>query len=160
MERINKLLNLVAYKDYVGQLVDYEKDRKFCKHNMDHFLSVARIAQILSLEEQLNINVEEIYATALTHDIGRLQQYLDGTPHEIASADIAHGILRQVGFSEEQVERIKEAILNHRNEEIARKRNLSGIIYRADKMSRFCHMCQAFQECHRKDKGIFYDYWR
>lgn len=160
MERINRLLKHPIYKKYVEDLQDYECNRQFCRHNMEHFLTVARIAYIISLEDKLNINIEEIYAAALTHDIGRLQQYIDNSPHEIVSADIAPYILKDVGFLEQEITRIREAILNHRNKDISMEGNLSCIIYRADKMSRDCLSCPAFSECHRKGKGELNDYWR
>lgn len=49
---------------------------------------------------------EEIYATALLHDIGKWQQYKAGVPHEIASAEIAKRILEETGLTKEESDRI------------------------------------------------------
>ena len=74
----------------------FEKGKKICKHNLKHFLEVARIAQIINLEEKLGFEKELIYATAILHDIGKSFQYENGIPHEIASAEIATEFLRKI----------------------------------------------------------------
>ena len=38
-----------------------EKNRKYCLHNINHFLDTARIAYILSLENNLKIPKDNIY---------------------------------------------------------------------------------------------------
>lgn len=93
------------------------------------------------------ISEELIYAAALLHDIGRWKQYEDGTPHEKASAELAPEILADCGFRAEETEQILTAILNHRNEKIKEEQSLSGILYRADKMSRSCFACEAEAAC-------------
>ena len=114
---------------------------------MSHFLDVARIAALLNEEEDLGIPKECIYATALLHDIGRHVQYEDGTPHELAGAVLARDILEDTGFEKAEQELILEAIRNHRNRDAACERNLCGILYRADKLSRPCFACDAAEQC-------------
>ena len=92
MKRVNKILENSTYQEYIRKNKAAEVDRIFCCHNMEHFLDVARIAQIINLEEKLELSKELIYATALLHDIGRHVQYEDGTPHEVASAKLAENI--------------------------------------------------------------------
>ena len=75
-----------------------KKDRIFCRHTPEHFLDVARLMYIYSLENKLNLSREIIYATALLHDIGRAQQYLSGISHDIAGAEIAGKILDRSAF--------------------------------------------------------------
>ena len=48
---------------------------------------------IFALERGLNCSRELIYCTALLHDIGRIRQYMDGTPHDEAGVQIAEQIL-------------------------------------------------------------------
>lgn len=124
-----------------------EEGRRFCHHDMGHFLDVARLAMIFNLQEGLPLQEEMIYAAALLHDIGRWRQYEDGTPHEKASALLAPEILAESGFTEEEAGQILTAILDHRNAAVRQDRTLSGILYRADKMSRSCFCCEAEAEC-------------
>jgi len=158
MNRINRILQHRQYKDYVGRIEEYEKDRIFCKHDMGHFLDVCRLAEILYLQEclgEIQISTvfqnakftEGIYAAGLLHDIGRWQEYETGICHETASAELATDILSDCGFSYEESEEILKAIRNHRNKEIKEEVSLSGILYRADKMSRACFSCKAEAEC-------------
>ena len=148
MERVDKILCNQTYQEHLKKNLAAEADRRFCRHNMAHFLDVARIARILCLEEHIKMNEEYLYAAALLHDIGRHVQYENGTPHEIASARIAPVILSECGFSEEESIMITEAILAHRDISGAEGKDLKGILYRADKASRPCFACTLQTECH------------
>lgn len=150
MERANRILNHSLYREYLRKNEKAEASRRFCHHNMGHFLDVARLAVILDQTEGYGIDQELIYAAALLHDIGRWMQYEDGTPHEKASAILAPDILKECGFSEEESARILKAIVDHRNEEVKEEKSLSGLLYRADKLSRPCFACEMEQECNWK----------
>ncbi|MDO4960396.1 MAG: HD domain-containing protein [Eubacteriales bacterium] len=147
MDRLDLIINNEKYKKCVSEIGECEKDRVFCHHDMAHFLDVARIAYILKLEEDIEVSRELIYAAGLLHDIGRHLQYRDGIPHEKASALIAEGILRDCGFDVSESEMILDAIKSHRDKKSAGRSDLTGIIYRADKMSRSCFACRAEGEC-------------
>lgn len=155
MNRVNKILQHFKYKEYVAKIEEYEKDRIFCKHDMGHFLDVCRLAEILYLQEDVEQRsldgqrtfTEWIYAAGLLHDIGRWQEYENGIRHEIASANLAPEILEECGFNQEEMEGILLAIKEHRNSQVKEEKSLSGILYRADKMSRPCFACKAEQEC-------------
>lgn len=147
MERIDEILHHKKFRKYLKKTKKFEKDRRFCKHNMEHFLSVARIAQILNLENELHIPKVLIYAAALLHDIGRFVQYEEGTPHEQASAELAPEILEDCGFEKKEIAMIVRAIKNHRNVATAGEKSLTGVIYRADKLSRPCFGCKKEGEC-------------
>ena len=147
MERVNRILHHKRYQEYLGKNMVAEEGRRFCHHDMGHFLDVARLAMIFNLQERLPLQEEMIYAAALLHDIGRWRQYEDGTPHEKASALLAPEILAESGFTEEEAGQILTAILDHRNAAVRQDRTLSGILYRADKMSRSCFCCEAEAEC-------------
>lgn len=124
-----------------------EADRCFCRHDMAHFLDVARIGVIINLEEKLEIPYEMIYGAALLHDIGKHRQYGEGIAHEQASAAIAPEILRDCGFDEKETDVIIDAILQHRNSDVISEKNLRGVLYRADKASRPCFSCRAEKDC-------------
>ncbi len=149
-ERINNILNHDLYREYLEKNKAAEIERRFCRHDMSHFLDVARLAMIFNLQEKLGIPEEIIYAAALLHDIGRWKQYEDGTPHEEASAVLAPGILSDCGFSEREISQILSAVLHHRKESVKEEASLDGIFYRADKMSRSCFACEAEGECNWK----------
>lgn len=144
MDRVDKILNHKIYQDYLKRLNNYEVKREFCKHNLEHFLDMARIAYIMVLENKLNYKKDVIYAIGLLHDIGRVEQYENGIEHHIASSNIAKEILQDIDFLEEEKEVIIEAIKNHRNSE---SNDLNSIIYKSDKLSRTCFNCKASDKC-------------
>ncbi len=154
MRRVNNILKNKTYEQFLSQIEELETDRIFCRHNIDHFLDVARIATIMNDDEGLGIKRDIIYAAALLHDIGRAQQYLNGTAHEIASADIAPSILRECGYSDDETEVIVNAIRQHGNEEVKEQKDLTGILYRADKASRKCYRCDAKDKCHKSSDKL------
>lgn len=147
MERIDQIINHTEFQKHLFNIMELEQDRLFCKHQMSHFLSVARIAMLIKEEEKLSVDKELIYAAALLHDIGRGLQYETGMPHEQASAEIAIGILEDCLFNNFEISEITKAILNHRDPKSAELANLSGLLYRADKLSRDCFCCEAKDEC-------------
>lgn len=151
MNRIDQILNHNLFLFHLKANEAAEAQRCFCRHNMVHFLDVARIGMIINLEEGLELPKEWIYAAALLHDMGKHIQYEDGTPHEKASGEIAPQILADCGFDEKETDVIVEAILSHRDETVVTERNLKGILYRADKASRACFACAAESECNWKD---------
>jgi len=157
MERFNCILKDQKYIYYLKRNKKFEKGRKFCKHNLKHFLDVARIAQSINLEENLGFEKEIIYTTAILHDIGKSFQYENGTPHEIASFEIARDLLEEYKFNEEELQFIKQGILGHREE---KSKGFSMLIYRADKLSRLCINCKAINECNwndeKKNMKIYY----
>lgn len=145
-ERINKIVNSEKYKECLLITEEAENHREFCKHNIEHFLDVCRIGYIISLENRLDFKKDIIYAVGLLHDIGRFKQYEDGTPHNIASVELALPILEDAGYNEEEIEDITKAIEGHRTF-ISDENSLQNIIYRADKLSRKCFKCNVSEKC-------------
>lgn len=160
MERIGKILKHDLFIACLSKNETAEKGRIFCRHNMAHFLDVARIGRIINADEGLGIEVELIYAAALLHDIGKHLQYAEGIPHELASAQLASGILADCGFDKSETGVIIDAVRGHRDENLADEKNLKGILYRADKLSRACFCCPAESACNWKDgkKNLKLDY--
>lgn len=147
MERVNRILTHPLYRSCMTKIAAHEKERIFCGHDMGHLLDVARLAWIFNLEQGLHLERERVYAAALLHDIGRHIQYETGTPHQQAGVPIAASILSDCAFSEEEAAEILEAIANHRNADVRERPDLSGVLYRADKMSRSCFGCPAQRAC-------------
>jgi len=153
-DRINLIFHNNKFKEYLSRNKNLEKDRKFCRHNINHFLDVARIAYIISLEEKLNLKKDIIYAAALLHDIGKWQQYESDIPHNDASANLSVEILKASNFNKAEINLITDAIKNHRYEN--RSSDLSYILYKSDKLSRKCFKCKAHNKCNwSKNKKNF-----
>ena len=152
MDRIDRILQNRTFNECLDKNRAAEAERCFCRHDMAHFLDVARIGMILNLREQQGIGDEIIYAAGLLHDIGKHLQYSRGIPHERASAELAPEILRDCGFAERETDVIIKAILAHRDSGSASARGLTGILYRADKASRPCFSCEAEKECNWKEE--------
>lgn len=144
MDRFNCIISDKKYIYYLKRNKELEKGRKFCKHNLKHFLDVARIAQLINLEENLGFEKEIIYTTAILHDIGKSFQYENGTPHEVASWEVSKEIIKNYKFSQEEIEFIKQGILGHRDK---KSKGFALLIYRADKLSRLCITCKAINDC-------------
>lgn len=151
MDRIDKILNHHLFLHHLNANNAAEADRSFCRHNMGHFLDVARIAVIMDLEEGTELPRDWIYAAALLHDMGKHIQYEEGIPHELASGAIAPQILKDCGFDDKETAVITDAVLSHRDGSISEEKNLKGILYRADKASRACFACNVEAECNWKN---------
>lgn len=146
MERVNCILKSNDYQFNLNKNIEAEAERIFCKHDITHFLDVARIAYIINLEEQLGFKKDIIYAAALLHDIGKWKQYIDQIPHSIHSAKIAQHILPQCGYNEDEIRIIVEGIINHQGYTIEDK-SFCRLIYTGDKKSRKCFDCSAQSLC-------------
>ena len=159
MTRVNAIWQHPLYQQNLKDLTRLEADRIFCRHTPEHFLDVARLAYIFSLERGLDCSRELIYCTALLHDIGRAKQYTDGTPHDEAGVQIAEKILSDLNFTSEEKRQILTAIGEHRSsgDDLP---VLSQLLYEADKKSRMCFVCPAEKECYwdlsKKNMSIQY----
>ncbi|MDU6341284.1 MAG: HD domain-containing protein [Clostridium sp.] len=149
MKKVNDILNNTLYKENLERLLKYEEKREFCRHDLKHFIDMARIAYIMVLEKGLPYSKESIYAIGLLHDIGRVKQYEEGIPHHIASVELSKEILKKIDFTEEEKNIIIKSIQNHRKEA---DDELSLIIYRSDKLSRECFNCKAINDCYWSDE--------
>ena len=147
MDRLDKICSHPLWQKCLDEIGRLEEDRIFCRHDVQHFLDVARIAYIENLEQKAGIPKDLIYAAALLHDIGRHLQYTEGVSHEEASAQLAETILTDCGFTGTETEEILQAIRLHRNPGTAENTGLPGLLYRADKKSRACGFCKAKGQC-------------
>lgn len=175
MKRVDLIYHHPVFQERFQALQAAEQNRRFCRHTLEHLLDVARLMYIYALEEQYPVSKELIYATALMHDIGRMDQIECGTPHEQAGAALCEIILPECRFLPDEIAQIKAAILCHRrgvrktcgDKDIARNTNqiieqtdlgnegcsgedqylLGELLYRADKQSRNCYACAEIQAC-------------
>lgn len=117
MERIDRILQHKRFQECRQQIMQAEVHRIYCKHGLEHSMDVARIAYILSLEnneEGQALEKEIIYAMALLHDLGRSMEYRNGQSHHEAGVEIAGEILRDCGFTETENAWITGAIAAHK----------------------------------------------
>lgn len=150
MERVNSILRHPVFSEHLARLETLEQARIFCRHGLPHLLDVARMMWIAALERQLPLSREVVYAAALLHDLGRVEQIEAGTPHHQASAQLAARILPDAGFGEEEIALIQAAIASHRSD--GGENRLGQLLYWADKKSRACWMCPAKDECNWPDE--------
>lgn len=157
-----QILKDERYLKCLSDIEELERNRIFCKHNLSHFISVARIATIIWQEEGGGNNLKRdiIYAAGLLHDIGRSEEYTKGTPHEEAGAIIAGEILQSSGYEDKEIEMITRAISAHRIKDDNDIDYLGQIISKADKLSRECFACSASDMCkwskEKKNKSLEY----
>ncbi len=158
-DRIERIWSHPKFQKVEKELLEWERERTFCRHGVEHLLDVARIAYILVYEahKEKEYPKDVVYGAALLHDIGRLRQYKDRTPHEIESARLAKEILKDCGYSKEEIGLMTEGIASHRLIEVEKEENLKGFLYRADKLSRNCPFCLAKKECNweKEKKNTF-----
>lgn len=154
MDRINCLLEDKEFLMCLKKNEELEVDRLFCHHDITHFLDVSRIAWIINLESQLNIDKELIYAAGLLHDIARWVEYTTGKDHAIASAELGEAMLERCQFTKIEIKEILLAIKSHRGKE--HTTDLSRVLYQADKASRPCFNCDARDKCKRFLNGESY----
>lgn len=156
MERINRIISHPTFADTIRKLKVEETARKYCIHDMEHLLNVARIMVIKNMEENLGFEKELLYAAALLHDIGKLGQYRMKEKHALLGSEMAGTILLECGFSVEETEMIKQAIRTHSGDEPTNP--LGELLRVCDKLSRNCFICAASSECkwpeNQKNRGI------
>lgn len=150
MLRLNAVWNHPLYQRYYRENEEIEREREFCCHQITHLLDVARIAYIKSLEENLGFDKELIYTAALLHDIGKVLQYTQKIPHEIAGEEIAGKILdtlpEKCAFNEEEQAWILEAVRGHRRKYEGMS-DVAKLFYESDKRSRNCFACPKEAQC-------------
>lgn len=147
--RFEKILINDTFLQLIKYIENAEKDRLFCCHGIEHLTDVARIGYIISLENNTGISKDIIYAACLLHDIGRATEYQRGIPHGQAGADISKHILNECGYTEGEILVITSAINQHRHNNMTPEHatSLKDILYKADKLSRLCFRCPAYEEC-------------
>ncbi|MDH7576682.1 MAG: HD domain-containing protein [Bacillota bacterium] len=161
MERIDAIVRDPLFQECLEKNQKAERDREFCKHDLQHFVDVARISYILMLESgdlshfirenQLSgprAAKEVIYAAGILHDIGRWREYETGEDHAPLGAELAEQILPRAGFTPPESRVITRAIYEHREQRTQMTR-LGEILHRADNLSRACHECSAQDKCYK-----------
>jgi putative nucleotidyltransferase with HDIG domain len=150
LSRVNKLITDPVYQDYLQKIAEAEKERLYCRHGLDHSLTVARIAYAYLLEQGWTLAGKEmVYAVALLHDIGRWAEYAGGQDHAQAGAILARPLLEKAGFDSREIKIITKAIGEHSSHRAANLSVLGRALALADDWARNCLQCQAKDSCHK-----------
>lgn len=154
-----RLLALSEYRKLLEELKAAEQYRDLCRHDLAHFMDVARIGRVIACEQNLQLTADDIYLAALLHDVGRMQEYKHGIPHEEAGVNIATTFLEDIDYPVSKRNTILAAVAGHRAEK-EDEDLLTKVIRTADKLSRPCFLCKIADECYwpeeLKNKSFFY----
>ncbi|AXY26173.1 hypothetical protein CL176_09270 [Suicoccus acidiformans] len=153
MRNTNIIYELPFIQAHLEELDSLEATRIYCRHNLEHFLSVARICYTLCLEQKVNIPKDLIYTTALLHDLGRVEEIKHGTSHDHASVDLAIQALTYTDYTAEEQASILKAIGNHRGRDVATTDDTFVQLFKqADNLSRDCYNCRVRDLCKWSDE--------
>lgn len=161
MKKIDAIVRDPLFRECLEKNEKTERDREFCRHDLQHFIDVARIVYILMLEsgnfpQFIRENrlggprpaKEVIYAAGILHDIARWREYEIGEDHAPLGAELAEQILHRAGFAPVEVRIVTRAIYEHR-EQSTQMSLLGELLHRADNLSRACHECSVQGKCYK-----------
>ncbi len=146
MKRLDRIIHHPVFQQELERLEFYEKDRIYCRHNLEHLLAVARTAQILNLERQANIPQDVLYAASLLHDIGRACQYATGQPDRQPGVMLAEKTPKDAAFTPAQPNELLDCGQHHHGRPWGGT-DLVSILSEADTRSRPCFSCLAAESC-------------
>lgn len=102
-------------------------------HEFEHVKRVYGIA--MSIGNKIGADLKILSAAALLHDIGRSKEEKYGISHSILSGEMSEEILRNVGYDDDEIARVKTVIRTHRYSEDLHPTSLEGeILSDADKL--------------------------
>lgn len=105
--------------------------RKDCAHNLEHALRVRDWGRKIAQAEKAELRVVEL--AAILHDIGR-PGTLEKT-HAESSAALGKNVLQKLGYSEDLIQRVIEAVVSHSREGGYEPLSLEAkVLYDADKL--------------------------
>ncbi len=161
MKRISeRVFEHSTYQKRLKELEAFEENRNFCKHDLEHFREVGRIATSVARENGLQMSSDLIMTASLLHDMGRVEQYKQGISHAEASVAFAREILLSLLVDENEIQCICDAIGKHSRRQCASKRfcdvnqlqTLGELLSYADQFSRKCYACSAIMDCKWKNE--------
>ncbi len=158
MKRVKAILAHPLYQRHMQDIAKQESSRRFCRHDIEHCLSVARIMLLCAEREQRQLDPALLYAAALLHDIGRAACCAPGRQHAQAACTLAGEILPACGYRAEQTAQVLHAIRLH-NDATPSEEPLTLLLRFADHRSRNCFLCTARDDCHwpetEKNQEVF-----
>lgn len=154
MERVNKLISDPVFQEYMDKIAGDEEERAFCRHTLDHALTVARITYAYLLERHSPLSKEVVYGAGLLHDIGRFIEYETGKDHAESGAELAEPLLERATFTPEERKIILRAIREHRKDPGEKLSELGRALALADDWGRNCRSCKAQKGCYKFDPAM------
>lgn len=99
------------------KIIEIVKGKLTCSaHNLDHVFRVYNLCLLLSKDEK-DVDLEVLIPAALLHDIARVEESEDKTgkiDHAVSGSRMAKIILRDLGYEEDQIDKIRHCIITHR----------------------------------------------
>ncbi len=142
----NRLLHHPPYIQLLRDIDALEAQRIYCRHNLPHFLAVARIAARLNVTHSLGYDEDALYLAALLHDVGRAHP--DCIPHREESARLAAELLSAIDYPAKERAMVISAIQDHHYRGKDRPRTFAELLSLADNLSRDCYLCPARDDCY------------
>lgn len=100
-----------------NKILEIVQEKLTCSaHNLDHVMRVYNLCMMIS-EHERNVDLEILIPAALLHDIARVEEMEDKTgqiDHAVLGSEIAIGILRNLNYDEEKIDKITHCITAHR----------------------------------------------
>jgi len=124
----------MSYYERIDSFVKQEMTRSDAgAHAYDHVKRVFSLA--MRIGTTLGADLRVLGAAALLHDVGRANEEETGMSHSIVSGDMSVEILEEVGFSQDEIQSVRDAIRTHRFSEGLTPTSLEGeILSDADKL--------------------------
>ncbi|MCK4647344.1 HD domain-containing protein [Candidatus Pacearchaeota archaeon] len=130
----------------IRRFVEEESKKPTAKYGYEpyefHLIPVRTYA--VNLAKRLGADIEIVELTAWLHDIGSIiygREY-----HHITGAEIAEKKLKELGYPESKIEKIKQSILSHRGSNDINSKSLEAqIISDADVISNFDNLPGIFK---------------
>ena len=95
-------------------------------HTFDHSRRVYALSMRIGKDSGADLKV--LGAAALLHDIGRSKEDETGISHSILSGEMSQEFLRDMGFSDDEIDKVVDAIRTHRFSEGIEPNSLEGKI--------------------------------
>ncbi|MFW9965726.1 MAG: HD domain-containing protein [Candidatus Thorarchaeota archaeon] len=124
----------MSYYDRIDSFAKQEMTQSDAgAHAYDHVKRVYSL--VMRIGAALGADLRILGAAALLHDIGRAQEEESGISHSILSGEMSVEILKEVGFDQDEIQRVKDTIRTHRFSEGLTPTSLEGeILSDADKL--------------------------
>jgi uncharacterized protein len=107
-----------------------------------HFIPMVKFAKQLAKEYKADAEVVEL--AGWLHDMGSIIYGREN--HHLTSAKIADKKLKELGYPEEKIERVKECIFSHRGSQSIKPKTIEAqILIEADTLSAFNDLAGLFQ---------------
>ena len=109
MDPLRRLSEVLGDEEKAKRIYEFaENSCKFSSHGWEHVVRVFELADRIGRKERADMEV--LLVAAILHDVGRM---ISEEKHALASARLSEDLLRDLGFSEEKIERIIHCILAH-----------------------------------------------